>query len=69
MITDQLRALRTLEGHHVSLALVDGSRIDDCELVSVGRPGCGTLWLYTENGDTFVEVARVVDLWECPTRR
>ena len=28
--------LKELEGHRVSLALSDGSRIDDCELVAGG---------------------------------
>lgn len=64
MLAQHLRQIRRLEGHHVSVSLDDGSRIDDCELVSVGRCRNGTLWLYTECGDTFVEVDHVVDLWE-----
>jgi hypothetical protein len=64
MSPQHLRGIRRLEGHHVSVALDDGSRIDDCELVSVCRARSGTLWLYTEAGDTFFEVDHVVDLWE-----
>jgi hypothetical protein len=59
-----VRGLRPLEGRHVCVALDDGTRIDDCELVSAGRRPAGTLWLYTSAGDTFVEAARVLELWE-----
>jgi hypothetical protein len=52
-----------LEGRRVSLALVDGSRIDDSELVSVGH-GATTLWLYASGDDVFVPVADVTDAWE-----
>ena len=52
-----------LEGRRVSLALTDGSRIDDCELVSAGH-GAATLWLYVNGGDVFVPVANVTDAWE-----
>jgi hypothetical protein len=64
MTSQDLRGFRKLEGRHVSVALSDGSRIDDCELVSVGRSVSPTLWLFTERGDTFVEAQRVVELWE-----
>jgi hypothetical protein len=52
-----------LEGRRVSLALADGSRLDDCELVSAGH-GAHTLWLYVNGGDVFVPVAEVTDAWE-----
>jgi len=52
-----------LEGHRVSLALADGSRIDDCQLVSAGRGNADTLWLYGGQ-DLFVPVGQVIDLWE-----
>jgi hypothetical protein len=58
--------LLSLEGHHVSLALRDGSRIDDCQLVSAGRNRTRTLWLFTNGTDTFVPVRDVVDVWEVP---
>ena len=38
--------LRQWEGRQVSVALADGSRIDDCQLVSAGRCAAGTLWLH-----------------------
>jgi hypothetical protein len=57
---------KDLEGFRVSIALVDGTRIDDCELVSAGRPGATSLWLYTNGADTFVALADVAALWEVP---
>ena len=67
-MTRRLRELKNLEGHHVSLALSDGTRIDDCELVSAGR-GVGSAWIYTNSGDAFVPLVDVVDFWETPHRR
>ena len=55
--------LRALEGRHVSVTLVDGSCIEDCELVSVGRGRTETLWILTRDGDAFVGLADVDDLW------
>lgn len=52
-----------LEGRRVSLALIDGSRLDDCELVSAGH-GTNTLWLFVNGGDVFVPVTKVTDAWE-----
>jgi hypothetical protein len=52
-----------LEGRRVHLALVDGSRLDDCELVSAGH-GRSTLWLSVNGSDVFVPVAQVTDAWE-----
>ena len=52
-----------LEGHRVNLALTDGSRLDDCELVSSGH-GRTTLWLFVNGSDVFVPVAEVIDAWE-----
>jgi hypothetical protein len=56
--------MRSFEGRTVSLALADGSRLDDCQLVSAGRHGTGTLWLYENGADRFVALDAVVDLWE-----
>jgi hypothetical protein len=52
-----------LEGRKVSLALADGSRIDDVDLVSVGRGQAGTVWLFTSGSDVFIPLADVIDLW------
>ena len=52
-----------LEGRRVSLALIDGSRLDDCELVSA-RHGRHTLWLFINGADVFIPMAQVTDAWE-----
>ena len=52
------------EGRRVSLALADGSRIDDVQLVSAGRGKLQTLWVLAYGMDTFVPLANVVALWE-----
>jgi hypothetical protein len=59
----ELRRIQALEGGNVCVALRDGSRIDDCQLVSAGRRGTGTLWLYGGQ-DIFVPLDQVIDLWE-----
>ena len=59
----ELRKIQALEGGKVCVALRDGSRIDDCQLVSAGRRGTSTLWLYSGQ-DIFVPVDHVIDLWE-----
>ena len=56
--------LRKWEGRQVSLALADGSRIDDCQLVSAGRYGARTVWLYTNGADLFVPLGDVTAVWE-----
>jgi hypothetical protein len=57
-------SLGALEGRQVSVALDDGSRIDDCQLVSFGRHNVATVWLVSDGADVFVPVDRVVDIWE-----
>ncbi len=56
--------LQQWEGRQVSVALTDGSRIDDCQLVSAGRNGAASLWLFTNGADLFVALADVTALWE-----
>jgi len=56
--------LKQLEGHRVNVALADGSRIDDCELVSVSRGRRGHLWVHANGGDAFVPMSQVSDVWE-----
>jgi hypothetical protein len=55
-------ALRTLEGRPVSVALRDGTRLDDCELVSAGPRRGATLWLLVGGHDRIVPVAEVADV-------
>jgi hypothetical protein len=68
-MADRLGQVRELEGRQVSLALVDGSRIDDCSLVSVGRGRTTTVWIFTNGEDAFVDVSDVVDVWETAVLR
>lgn len=64
MSPQTLRSLRHLEGRHVAVALCDGSRLDDCELVSAARRGSATLWLVDGDADRFVSVDDVIEVWE-----
>ena len=57
-------SLYGLEGRQVSVALRDGFRIDDCQLVSAPRANAETLWLFSNGDDVFVDVSDVVDVWE-----
>lgn len=59
-----LRSFRHLEGHHVSVALADGTRLDDCELVSAGRGAAASIWLHDGLDDRIVEAADILDVWE-----
>jgi hypothetical protein len=61
MTREARTALNELEGRQVSVALNDGSRIDDCQLVLAGR---SKLWVFVNGHDTFVHVDRVTDVWE-----
>jgi hypothetical protein len=63
-MVNQLHTLSTVEGSQVSVALRDGTRIDDCNLVSSGRRRVKTLWLFANGEDVFVPIDDVIDLWE-----
>ena len=56
--------LKSLEGRQVGVALRDGSRIDDAQLVSSGRGSAPTLWVFTNGFDAFLRLSDVVDVWE-----
>jgi hypothetical protein len=64
MSEEQAFRFRSLEGRHVCLALSDGTRIDDCQLVSIGRHGVDSLWVYVNGNDCFVALGEVVEIWE-----
>lgn len=61
--------LRKLEGQQVCMALADGSRIDDCSLVSAGRGRAKTIWVYVNGIDAFLQLAEVVTIWEAAPGR
>jgi hypothetical protein len=56
--------LKGLEGRQIGLALSDGSRMDDCQLVSAGRPGAQSLWVFCNGVDAFIPLELVLDVWE-----
>jgi hypothetical protein len=61
MTSEARTALNQLEGRQVSVSLIDGSRIDDCQLVLAGK---FKLWVFVNGHDAFVKVDRVTDVWE-----
>ncbi len=61
-------SLRRFEGRHVSVALRNGSRIEDCSLVSAGRNPTHSLWLFADGLDTFVALDDVVEVRELAAR-
>ena len=64
MAQDPTQLLRSLEGHRVSVALADGSRLDDCQLISAPRLGLQTVWLLLADGaDAFLPLAAVAEIW------
>lgn len=69
MNTRQVRRIRSLEGCRVCVALRDGTRIDDCQLVSCGRQTMSSVWIYSNGFDRFVDLADVIDLWESEPAR
>lgn len=69
MTREHLGELTALEGRQVSVALGNGDRIDDVQLVSAGRNVVGTLWLFTNGADRFIAVEEVIDVWEAPAAR
>jgi hypothetical protein len=59
--------LKSLEGQHVCIALDDGSRIDDCQLVSAPRGQADRVWVCVGDRDVFVAAEAIADAW--PARR
>lgn len=58
-----------LEGRHVSLALTDGSRIDDCQLVRAPREGMASVWVHANGIDAVVPISSIGDAWEVSSAR
>ena len=48
----------------MSLALSGGRRIDDCQLISGGRGGCRSVWIFDSGDDRFLSHDEIVDCWE-----
>ena len=64
MSYQQMKRFRSLEGYQVSLALADGSRILDAQLISAGRPGLSSVWILIDGTDNFIPVMTVTEVWE-----
>jgi hypothetical protein len=60
MTAEKRRELHRFEGRSVNLALADGSRLDDVQLVSARGV---TLWVFAGGDDRFIPVAQVIDAW------
>jgi len=69
MAQQRVRGLHSIEGQQVDVALRDGTRIDDCQLVSSGRRRAQKLWLFVNGEDMFVSHGDVVDVWESDAGR
>ena len=59
-----VRRLRDLEGREISISLLDGSRLDGVTLVSAGRGGTTSVWVFDGGMDVFVPRTHVIDAWE-----
>lgn len=54
-----------LVGRSVGLALNDGTRFDDCHLLSIaGARAVTTAWIVLSGVDVFVPVETIDDVWE-----
>ncbi len=60
MTAQKRRELHRFEGLNVSIALADGSRLDDVTLSSARR---ATLWVFACGEDRFIPVAQVIEAW------
>ena len=64
-----LRCLRSLQGRRVTMALADGTRIDDCQLISAWHPAKGSVWVFSNGCDTFIPMELVCHVWEVVPHR
>jgi hypothetical protein len=56
--------LQSLRGRRVGVALRNGTRIDDCELVSAGRSATATVWLVANGADVLVRREELIAMWK-----
>jgi len=58
-----LRISDSIDGRQVNVALRDGTRIDDCQLIAIRRGGIDILWLFADGEDHFIACDNVLGLW------
>ena len=68
-MNDRTDQFRDFEGHRVSLSLVNGSRIDDCQMLSAARGPTENIWVFSNGVDRCVALSEVLDCWEVPPPR
>ena len=68
-MVQQIEQRRRLEGRQVCLVLADGSRFEDCRLVSAGRGSAKTVWIFTGDLDVFLSLPDVAAVWETDPAR
>lgn len=56
--------LQGLRGRQVGLVLADGTRIDECRLLSAGHPPTNTVWLVSDGADVLVRRDELMAVWE-----
>jgi hypothetical protein len=61
--------LQSLRGRRVSVALRDGTRVEDCQLVSVGRSATSTVWFVADGADMFVRREDLIAVWPVASSR
>jgi hypothetical protein len=66
LVNNRNDQIRGFEGQRVSLSLVNGTRIDDCQMVSAARGADENIWVFSNGADRFVALSEVVDCWEDP---
>ncbi len=69
MTENVIASLRDYEGEQVTVSLGDGTRLDDCHLVSCGRTSSDNLWLFVDGSDIFVPRRDVVDVCQADATR
>jgi hypothetical protein len=57
-----LPELRAAEGQRVTVVLTDGTQLDDCVVVSVGRLWARSVWLVKEDTDVFSTPEEIADI-------
>jgi hypothetical protein len=66
MTGSDMREPSALEGRRVNVALRNGNRLDDVQLVSANGGRVRSLWFFTNGADMFIPVEDVMEVWEAP---